>query len=145
MLYFSEACSDHRHEVRVHWNRYVVCWPEKRIESSPTLTFKSYSNDGYFLVELQRTSNSSSFGFSIRGGREFSIPLFILKVAENGLADQDGQMQVIDLSNDLFPSVLRSSSPAIKSLKSTGTPPMAWCMEKRSHWFGLVACTFVYC
>lgn len=37
----------------------------------------------------------SSFGFSIRGGREFSVPLFILKVADNGPAAHDGQMKVI--------------------------------------------------
>ena len=37
---------------------------------------------------------NNSFGFSIRGGQEFSIPLYILKVAENGPAAQDGRMQV---------------------------------------------------
>jgi hypothetical protein len=45
-------------------------------------------------VDLQRPYPNSSFGFSIRGGREFSIPLFILKLAENGPAARDGRMKV---------------------------------------------------
>ena len=45
---------------------------------------------------------NSSFGFSIRGGREFSIPLYILKVAEDGPADVDGQMTVITFSLNHF-------------------------------------------
>jgi len=55
--------------------------------------FKS-SSDDYFTVDLQRPYPNSSFGFSIRGGREFSIPLFILKLAENGPAARDGRMKV---------------------------------------------------
>ncbi|CAF4725154.1 unnamed protein product [Rotaria sp. Silwood1] len=59
-------------------------------------------SDDYFIVNLQRSSINSSFGFSIRGGREFSIPLFILKLAENGLAERDGRMksgdQIIEIN-----------------------------------------------
>ena len=51
-------------------------------------------SDGCYTVDLQRPHAASSFGFSIRGGREFSIPLFILKLAENGLAERDGRMKV---------------------------------------------------
>lgn len=55
---------------------------------------KSSASNDYYIVDLQRTHINSSFGFSIRGGREFSIPLFILKVAENGPAAFDSQMTV---------------------------------------------------
>ncbi|CAF1063210.1 unnamed protein product [Rotaria sordida] len=59
-------------------------------------------SDDYFIVNLQRPSTNSSFGFSIRGGREFSVPLFILKLAENGLAERDGRMksgdQIIEIN-----------------------------------------------
>ncbi|CAF1594905.1 unnamed protein product [Adineta ricciae] len=64
---------------------------------------KSYSvSDDYYIVDLQRPYPTSSFGFSIRGGREFSIPIFILKLAENGPAACDGQMrpgdQIIEIN-----------------------------------------------
>ncbi|CDW55828.1 membrane associated guanylate kinase, WW and PDZ [Trichuris trichiura] len=53
------------------------------------------SNDEYFAVELQR--GSKGFGFSIRGGREFSsMPLFVLRIAEGGPADLDRRLQVGD-------------------------------------------------
>lgn len=64
------------------------------MKSITTVPQSSPAND-YFIVDLQRPSIDSSFGFSIRGGREFSIPLYILKVAENGAAAHDGQMKVI--------------------------------------------------
>ncbi|CAF1003693.1 unnamed protein product, partial [Didymodactylos carnosus] len=64
---------------------------------------KSTLSDDYFTIDLQRPHLSSSFGFSIRGGREFSIPLFILKLADNGLAARDGRMrpgdQIIEINN----------------------------------------------
>ncbi|CAF0822711.1 unnamed protein product [Adineta steineri] len=64
---------------------------------------KSYSiSDDYYIVDLQRPYSNSSFGFSIRGGREFSIPLFILKLADTGPAANDGQMkpgdQIIEIN-----------------------------------------------
>ncbi|CAF3358587.1 unnamed protein product [Rotaria sp. Silwood1] len=62
----------------------------------------SSSSDDYFTVDLQRPYPTSSFGFSIRGGREFSIPLFILKLADNGPAARDGRMksgdQIIEIN-----------------------------------------------
>lgn len=62
----------------------------------------SLQPDDYFTVDLQRPYPNSSFGFSIRGGREFSIPLFILKLAENGPAARDGRMksgdQIIEIN-----------------------------------------------
>ncbi|CAF4967114.1 unnamed protein product [Rotaria socialis] len=80
--------------------------PEKNQTRPPSklngiLKSPSISED-YFLVNLQRTHANSSFGFSIRGGREFSLPLFILKLAANGLAENDGCMtagdQIIEIN-----------------------------------------------
>lgn len=59
-----------------------------------TFSLQASVSDNYFTVDLQRPYPNSSFGFSIRGGREFSIPLFILKLAENGPAARDGRMKV---------------------------------------------------
>jgi len=48
-----------------------------------------------FIVELGR--GAKGFGFSIRGGREFSnMPLFVLRVADTGPAQLDGRLQVGD-------------------------------------------------
>merc|ERR1719211_213943 len=55
----------------------------------------SEETDQYFAVELQR--GIKGFGFSIRGGREFhSMPLFVLRMAVDGPATQDGRLQVGD-------------------------------------------------
>ncbi|XP_066948351.1 membrane-associated guanylate kinase, WW and PDZ domain-containing protein 1-like isoform X23 [Macrobrachium rosenbergii] len=53
-------------------------------------------DDGeYYSVELQR--GKRGFGFSIRGGREFhNMPLFVLRIAENGPAAEDGKLKVGD-------------------------------------------------
>merc|ERR1740116_354938 len=51
--------------------------------------------DQFFAVELGR--GMKGFGFSIRGGREFhSMPLFVLRMAGDGPATQDGRLQVGD-------------------------------------------------
>ncbi|XP_059171787.1 membrane-associated guanylate kinase, WW and PDZ domain-containing protein 3-like isoform X4 [Physella acuta] len=48
-----------------------------------------------YQVELHR--GSRGFGFSIRGGREFNaMPLFVLRIAEDGAADLDGRLKVGD-------------------------------------------------
>jgi hypothetical protein len=52
-------------------------------------------DDQYFAVELAR--GQRGFGFSIRGGREFhSMPLFVLRMAVDGPAAQDGRLRVGD-------------------------------------------------
>ncbi|EEC16827.1 atrophin 1 interacting protein 1, aip1, putative [Ixodes scapularis] len=49
----------------------------------------------YHSVELQR--GVRGFGFSIRGGREFhSMPLFVLRIADQGPAHLSGKLQVAD-------------------------------------------------
>lgn len=46
-------------------------------------------------VELDR--GPKGFGFSIRGGQEFdAMPLFVLRIAENGPAALDGRLQIGD-------------------------------------------------
>jgi len=50
--------------------------------------------DEFFTVELQR--GSKGFGFSIRGGREYSnMDLFVLRIAEGGPAHVDSRLQVV--------------------------------------------------
>ena len=50
-------------------------------------------DDQLYAVELSR--GTRGFGFSIRGGREFhQMPLFVLRIADNGSAAQDGRLRV---------------------------------------------------
>uniref|UniRef100_A0A915I3D2 Uncharacterized protein n=1 Tax=Romanomermis culicivorax TaxID=13658 RepID=A0A915I3D2_ROMCU len=52
------------------------------------------NTDEFFTAELLR--GNKGFGFSIRGGREYSnMDLFVLKIAEGGPADLDGRLQVL--------------------------------------------------
>ena len=47
------------------------------------------------MIELRKHSNTG-FGFSIRGGKEFNIPIFVLKLADAGPASLDGRLRVGD-------------------------------------------------
>ncbi|XP_061629647.1 membrane-associated guanylate kinase, WW and PDZ domain-containing protein 2-like isoform X4 [Phyllopteryx taeniolatus] len=56
----------------------------------------------YFTVELEKSSKG--FGFSIRGGREYKMDLFVLRLAEDGPAVRNGRMrvgdQIIEINGD---------------------------------------------
>ncbi|XP_067863821.1 membrane-associated guanylate kinase, WW and PDZ domain-containing protein 3a isoform X2 [Heptranchias perlo] len=51
-------------------------------------------NPDCFPVELER--GPRGFGFSVRGGKEYSMGLFILRLAEGGAALLDGRIKVAD-------------------------------------------------
>ena len=44
------------------------------------------------MIELEK--GAQGYGFSIRGGRELNMPVFVLRMAENGAAHQDGRLKV---------------------------------------------------
>ncbi|XP_062415602.1 membrane-associated guanylate kinase, WW and PDZ domain-containing protein 2a [Pungitius pungitius] len=48
----------------------------------------------FFTVELEKSAKG--FGFSIRGGREYKMDLFVLRLAEDGPALRNGRMRVGD-------------------------------------------------
>uniref|UniRef100_A0A0N5AHE7 PDZ domain-containing protein n=1 Tax=Syphacia muris TaxID=451379 RepID=A0A0N5AHE7_9BILA len=49
------------------------------------------------LIPVVLVRGPKGFGFSIRGGEEFNkMPLFVLKIAENGPAVEDGRLQIGD-------------------------------------------------
>uniref|UniRef100_A0A4W5JYL9 Membrane-associated guanylate kinase, WW and PDZ domain-containing protein 2 n=1 Tax=Hucho hucho TaxID=62062 RepID=A0A4W5JYL9_9TELE len=56
----------------------------------------------YFTVELEKSVKG--FGFSIRGGREYKMDLFVLRLAEDGPAIRNGRMkvgdQIIEINGD---------------------------------------------
>ena len=54
-----------------------------------------YSENMEQLFAVQLVRGARGFGFSIRGGKEFqNMPLFVLRLAEDGPASLDGRMQV---------------------------------------------------
>lgn len=50
-------------------------------------------------MDLER--ESKGFGFSLRGGKEYSMDLYVLRLAEDGAATRNGKMRVRD-TRELF-------------------------------------------
>ncbi len=73
------------------------------------------------MIEL-RKHQTGGFGFSIRGGKEFNIPLFVLKLADQGPAALDGRLEVGDqiLEINGFDAYNMTHSEAIERIKSSG-------------------------
>lgn len=46
----------------------------------------------YYSVDLER--ESKGFGFSLRGGKEYNMDLYVLRLAEDGAAAKNGKMKV---------------------------------------------------
>lgn len=46
----------------------------------------------YFTVDMEK--GAKGFGFSIRGGREYKMDLYVLRLAEDGPAIRNGRMRV---------------------------------------------------
>uniref|UniRef100_A0AAY4DL75 Membrane-associated guanylate kinase, WW and PDZ domain-containing protein 3 n=1 Tax=Denticeps clupeoides TaxID=299321 RepID=A0AAY4DL75_9TELE len=76
--------------------RDVVAWAEyKTLPASEQGTLCiTGSKQGCILVELER--GSRGFGFSLRGGTEYNMGLYILRLAEDGPALVDGRIHVGD-------------------------------------------------
>ncbi|XP_077566066.1 membrane-associated guanylate kinase, WW and PDZ domain-containing protein 2a isoform X7 [Stigmatopora nigra] len=74
----------------------------------------------FFTVELEKTHKG--FGFSIRGGREYKMDLFVLRLAEDGPALRNGRMRVGDQIIEINGESTRDMSHgrAIELIKSGG-------------------------
>ena len=46
------------------------------------------------LFEIDLTKDPQGYGFSIRGGTELDLPIFVLRMAEGGAAHRDGRLKV---------------------------------------------------
>lgn len=46
----------------------------------------------FYSVDLER--DNKGFGFSLRGGREYNMDLYVLRLAEEGAAVRNGNMRV---------------------------------------------------
>uniref|UniRef100_A0A452UBK0 Membrane-associated guanylate kinase, WW and PDZ domain-containing protein 3 n=1 Tax=Ursus maritimus TaxID=29073 RepID=A0A452UBK0_URSMA len=68
-------------------------WSDRRHLAQPDTAMISVSL-GCYPVELER--GPRGFGFSLRGGKEYNMGLFILRLAEEGPAIKDGRIHVGD-------------------------------------------------
>ncbi|NXN18456.1 MAGI3 protein, partial [Indicator maculatus] len=79
---------------------YRLSWPEHKHLTQSDASIASAvggrhpQNPGCFPVELER--GPRGFGFSLRGGKEYNMGLFILRLAEDGPAVKDGRVHVGD-------------------------------------------------
>nr|XP_020472431.1 membrane-associated guanylate kinase, WW and PDZ domain-containing protein 2 isoform X4 [Monopterus albus] len=74
----------------------------------------------FFTVELEKSVKG--FGFSIRGGREYKMDLFVLRLAEDGPAIRNGRMRVGDQIIEINGESTRdmTHTRAIELIKSGG-------------------------
>ncbi|XP_030623833.1 membrane-associated guanylate kinase, WW and PDZ domain-containing protein 3a [Chanos chanos] len=74
-----------------------------------------------FLVELER--GPRGFGFSLRGGKEYNMGLFILRLAEDGPALKDGRIhvgdQIVEINGE--PTQGITHTRAIELIQAGGT------------------------
>ncbi|KAM6370144.1 LOW QUALITY PROTEIN: membrane-associated guanylate kinase, WW and PDZ domain-containing protein 3 [Pluvialis apricaria] len=81
-------------------NSYRLSWPEHKhltqsdAGAASVVGSRHSQNPGCFPVELER--GPRGFGFSLRGGKEYNMGLFILRLAEDGPAVKDGRVHVGD-------------------------------------------------
>lgn len=61
--------------------------------SPPRARVACRHQDGeFYSVDLER--DNKGFGFSLRGGREYNMDLYVLRLAEDGAAVRNGKMRV---------------------------------------------------
>ncbi|XP_034145943.1 membrane-associated guanylate kinase, WW and PDZ domain-containing protein 2a isoform X3 [Esox lucius] len=79
-----------------------------------------YQDFDFFTVELEKSMKG--FGFSIRGGREYKMDLFVLRLAEDGPAIRNGRMRVGDQIIEINGETTRdmTHARAIELIKSGG-------------------------
>ncbi|XP_053456548.1 membrane-associated guanylate kinase, WW and PDZ domain-containing protein 1 isoform X20 [Nycticebus coucang] len=66
-------------------------------KQEPQFEFKASQatqEQDFYTVELER--GAKGFGFSLRGGREYNMDLYVLRLAEDGPAERCGKMRIGD-------------------------------------------------
>ncbi|XP_058266520.1 membrane-associated guanylate kinase, WW and PDZ domain-containing protein 3a isoform X2 [Hemibagrus wyckioides] len=103
-------------EEGVAWGNY------KSLPRNETGTvINSGPKQGCFPVELER--GPRGFGFSLRGGKEYNMGLFILRLAEDGPALKDGRIhvgdQIVEINGE--PTQGITHTRAIELIQAGGT------------------------
>nr|XP_047924383.1 membrane-associated guanylate kinase, WW and PDZ domain-containing protein 2 isoform X4 [Anser cygnoides] len=86
----------------------------------PLSDYRQPQDFDYFTVDLEK--GAKGFGFSIRGGREYKMDLFVLRLAEDGPAIRNGRMRVGDQIIEINGESTRdmTHARAIELIKSGG-------------------------
>ncbi|XP_060897093.1 membrane-associated guanylate kinase, WW and PDZ domain-containing protein 3 isoform X1 [Labrus mixtus] len=90
------ALQDERFNLDMEEKREAVSWSDHKslsLSEQGTLCVTG-PNQGCLTVELERSPRG--FGFSLRGGTEYNMGLYILRLAEDGPAQLDGRIHVGD-------------------------------------------------
>ena len=66
--------------------------PRRSLSTGGTLDRIKRYDDETVSVQLQR--GQQGYGFSLRGGQDLGMPLFILRMADGGTAHRDGRLAV---------------------------------------------------
>ncbi|XP_056129031.1 membrane-associated guanylate kinase, WW and PDZ domain-containing protein 1b [Lampris incognitus] len=78
----------------------------------------------FYSVDLER--DSKGFGFSLRGGREYNMDLYVLRLAEDGAAVRNGKMRVGD-------EILEINGESTKGMKHARAIELIKSGGRRAH------------
>ncbi|XP_060766192.1 membrane-associated guanylate kinase, WW and PDZ domain-containing protein 1b [Neoarius graeffei] len=81
-----------------------------QVPPPPAPTQATNQEGELYSVDLER--DSKGFGFSLRGGREYNMDLYVLRLAEDGAAARSGKMRVGD-------EILEINGESTKGMKHT--------------------------
>ncbi|XP_073095038.1 membrane-associated guanylate kinase, WW and PDZ domain-containing protein 2 isoform X2 [Manis javanica] len=86
----------------------------------PPSDYRPPQDFDYFTVDMEK--GAKGFGFSIRGGREYKMDLYVLRLAEDGPAIRNGRMRVGDQIIEINGESTRdmTHARAIELIKSGG-------------------------
>uniref|UniRef100_A0A8C2LRF0 Membrane-associated guanylate kinase, WW and PDZ domain-containing protein 2 n=1 Tax=Cricetulus griseus TaxID=10029 RepID=A0A8C2LRF0_CRIGR len=86
----------------------------------PLSDYRQPQDFDYFTVDMEK--GAKGFGFSIRGGREYKMDLYVLRLAEDGPAVRNGRMRVGDQIIEINGESTRdmTHARAIELIKSGG-------------------------
>nr|XP_060634300.1 membrane-associated guanylate kinase, WW and PDZ domain-containing protein 2 isoform X1 [Anolis sagrei ordinatus] len=86
----------------------------------PLSDYRPPQDFDYFTVDMEK--GAKGFGFSIRGGREYKMDLYVLRLAEDGPAIRNGRMRVGDQIIEINGETTRdmTHARAIELIKSGG-------------------------
>uniref|UniRef100_A0AAY5EH08 Membrane-associated guanylate kinase, WW and PDZ domain-containing protein 3 n=1 Tax=Electrophorus electricus TaxID=8005 RepID=A0AAY5EH08_ELEEL len=129
------ASKDDGNGLEAEERKEGVAWAEyKSLPKSETATMiTSGPKQGCFLVELER--GSRGFGFSLRGGKEYNMGLFILRLAEDGPALRDGRIhvgdQIVEINGE--PTQGITHTRAIELIQAGGTKVLLLLRPGQGH------------
>ncbi|XP_066527751.1 membrane-associated guanylate kinase, WW and PDZ domain-containing protein 3a [Hoplias malabaricus] len=117
------ASRDDRNGLETEDRKESVAWADNRSlpRSEIGNMITTGPKQGCFLVELER--GPRGFGFSLRGGKEYNMGLFILRLAEEGPALKDGRIhvgdQIVEINGE--PTQGITHTRAIELIQAGGT------------------------